>query len=69
MPPGMPKPARGGQPSHITKPPKPSGPSLFTALQKQLGLTVKSTTAPVGIIVIQHIENLHLPAEPAARHG
>jgi bla regulator protein blaR1 len=57
MPPGMPKPARGGQPSHIAAPPKPSGPSLFTALQDQLGLTVKSATAPVDIIVIQHIEN------------
>ena len=36
---------------------EPSGPSLFSALQDQLGLEVKSTMAPVDTIVIQHIEN------------
>ncbi len=35
---------------------EPSGPSLLTALQEQLGLTVQSTTAPVDTIVIEHIE-------------
>jgi len=56
MRPGKPMPATVGQSNHAA-PSKPSGPSLFTALQEQLGLKVQSTTAPVDIIVIQHIEN------------
>jgi uncharacterized protein (TIGR03435 family) len=57
VPPGMHMPAGGGQASHIAGPSEPSRPSLLTALQEQLGLTVNSTTAPVDTIVIQHIEN------------
>lgn len=44
---------------HIYSPPgtpKPSGPSLFTALREQLGLKVVSGKAPVDVIVIEHIE-------------
>jgi uncharacterized protein (TIGR03435 family) len=33
-----------------------TGPSLFTALQEQLGLRLESTKAPVDIIVIDHVE-------------
>jgi len=33
-----------------------SGPSLFTALQEELGLKLDSIKAPVKIIVIEHIE-------------
>ncbi len=36
--------------------PKPSGPSLFTALREQLGLKVVSGKSPVDVIVIEHIE-------------
>jgi uncharacterized protein (TIGR03435 family) len=57
MPPGMPKPAGGGQRNRSAAPSKLSGPSLFTALREQLGLKVQSTTAPVDTIVIQHFEN------------
>jgi bla regulator protein blaR1 len=57
MPPGTPKAAGGAQPNQSAAASKSSGPSLFAALREQLGLKVQSTTAPVDIIVIQHIEN------------
>lgn len=33
-----------------------SAPSLFTALEKQLGLRLESTKGPVDVLVIDHIE-------------
>ncbi|HEY1302144.1 MAG TPA: TIGR03435 family protein [Vicinamibacterales bacterium] len=34
----------------------PNGPSLFTAIQEQLGLRLESTKGPVNMLVIDHIE-------------
>lgn len=49
----------GGPPpggSDNAPPPDSSGPSLFTAIQEQLGLKLESQKGPVDMIVIDHVE-------------
>lgn len=51
--PGMP-PGENGAPS--TAPPAPSGPSIFTAIQEQLGLKLTPTKGPVQALVIENVD-------------
>jgi uncharacterized protein (TIGR03435 family) len=49
-------PIRPGLPGRDLPTPATANPSLFTALQEQLGLKLESTKGPVDVIVIDHVE-------------
>lgn len=46
----------GSPPGADNAPPQDSGPSIFTAIQEQLGLKLESTKGPVETLVIDHVE-------------
>jgi uncharacterized protein (TIGR03435 family) len=50
-------PPRGEAPPGAPPPPiDPNGPSIFTAIQEQLGLKLESTKGPVDVLVIDHAD-------------
>jgi uncharacterized protein (TIGR03435 family) len=45
------------RPGDDAPPPDASGPTLFTAIQEQLGLKLEAEKAPMDVLVVQHVEH------------
>jgi len=56
--PDQPTPNGPAGPPPVAIAPPTDGPSLFTALQEQLGLKLVATRAPVQVVVVDHVERL-----------
>jgi uncharacterized protein (TIGR03435 family) len=46
----------GQQVTNNTPSPESSGPTIFTAIEEQLGLKLESQKGPVDVLVIDHVE-------------
>lgn len=53
---GLPAPAGPNDPKVPTIPPDPNHPTIFAAIQEQLGIKVESAKGPVEIVVIDRVE-------------
>ena len=45
-----------GEPAPTADPGDPRAVSVFTAIQKQLGLKLTAGTAPIDVVVVDHID-------------
>lgn len=53
---GLPTPAGPNDPKVPTIPPDPNHPTIFAAVQQQLGIKVEATKGPVEVVVIDRVE-------------
>jgi uncharacterized protein (TIGR03435 family) len=48
----------GGNPTEVPRDSNDSGPTIFTALQEQLGLKLESRKGPVDLLVVDSVEKM-----------